>query len=87
VSLGLDIPEWAKPLLPKLGEAARLAYRLYFRYEEMKKLGGGGFNLLYILCWIKSLTCTVGSLKEFLIQSRIKKTQTEAYTKGGLIAQ
>uniref|UniRef100_S4NSI3 acid phosphatase n=1 Tax=Pararge aegeria TaxID=116150 RepID=S4NSI3_9NEOP len=41
VSLGLDIPEWAKPLLPKLGEAARLAYRLYFRYEEMKKLGGG----------------------------------------------
>ncbi|XP_050355643.1 venom acid phosphatase Acph-1-like [Nymphalis io] len=41
VSLGLDIPEWAKPLLPKLGEAARLAYRLYFRYDEMKKIGGG----------------------------------------------
>ncbi|XP_052744723.1 venom acid phosphatase Acph-1 [Bicyclus anynana] len=41
VSLGLDIPEWAKPLLPKLGEAARLAYRLYFRYDEMKRLGGG----------------------------------------------
>ncbi|CAH2088368.1 unnamed protein product [Euphydryas editha] len=41
VNLGLDIPEWAKPLLPKLGEAARLAYRLFFRYEEMKKIGGG----------------------------------------------
>ncbi|CAH2979949.1 unnamed protein product [Chilo suppressalis] len=41
VGLGLDIPEWAKPLLPKLGEAARLAYRLYFRTHEMKKIGGG----------------------------------------------
>lgn len=41
VALGLDIPEWAKPLLPKLGEAARLSYRLYFRYDEMKKIGGG----------------------------------------------
>ncbi|CAH0718909.1 unnamed protein product, partial [Brenthis ino] len=40
-SLGLDIPEWAKPLMPKLGEAARLAYRLYFRNNEMKKIGGG----------------------------------------------
>ncbi|OWR43369.1 venom acid phosphatase [Danaus plexippus plexippus] len=41
VSLGLDIPEWAKPLLPKLGEAARLAYRLYYKTDEMKKIGGG----------------------------------------------
>ncbi|XP_072945557.1 venom acid phosphatase Acph-1-like [Epargyreus clarus] len=41
VALGLDIPEWAKPLLPKLSEAARLAYRLYFRNDEMKKIGGG----------------------------------------------
>ncbi|KAL0830097.1 hypothetical protein ABMA28_003554 [Loxostege sticticalis] len=41
VGLGLDIPEWAKPLLPRLGEAARLAYRLYFRTDEMKKIGGG----------------------------------------------
>ncbi|KAJ8721048.1 hypothetical protein PYW08_006513 [Mythimna loreyi] len=41
ISLGLDIPEWAKPLLPRLSEAGRLAYRLYFRNNEMKKLGGG----------------------------------------------
>ncbi|XP_034836616.1 venom acid phosphatase Acph-1-like [Maniola hyperantus] len=41
VSLGLDVPQWAKPLLPKLGEAAGLSYRLYFRYDEMKKIGGG----------------------------------------------
>ncbi|KAM3956323.1 venom acid phosphatase Acph-1 [Aphomia sociella] len=41
VGLGLDIPEWGKPLLPRLSEAARLAYRLYFRTDEMKKLGGG----------------------------------------------
>lgn len=41
VSLGLDIPEWAKPLQPKLGEAARLGYRVFFRYEEMKQIGGG----------------------------------------------
>ncbi|CAH0591693.1 unnamed protein product [Chrysodeixis includens] len=41
VGLGLDIPDWAKPLLPRLGEAARLAYRLYFRCDEMKKIGGG----------------------------------------------
>uniref|UniRef100_A0A1E1WMB7 acid phosphatase n=1 Tax=Pectinophora gossypiella TaxID=13191 RepID=A0A1E1WMB7_PECGO len=41
VGLGLDIPEWAKPLLPRLSEAARLAYRLYFRSDEMLKIGGG----------------------------------------------
>ncbi|XP_045521262.1 venom acid phosphatase Acph-1-like [Pieris brassicae] len=41
VSLGLDIPNWAKPVLPKLGEAAKLAYRLYYRTEEMRRLGGG----------------------------------------------
>ncbi|CAK1542467.1 unnamed protein product [Leptosia nina] len=41
VSLGLDIPSWAKLVLPKLGETARLAYRLYFRTDEMKRLGGG----------------------------------------------
>nr|QZP43468.1 histidine acid phosphatase Acph-1-like protein [Pseudoips prasinana] len=41
VGLGLDIPGWAKPLLPRLGEAGRLAYRLYFRNDEMKKIGGG----------------------------------------------
>ncbi|VVC98827.1 venom acid phosphatase Acph-1-like [Leptidea sinapis] len=41
VGLGLDIPAWAKPVLPKLGEAGRLAYRLYFRSNEMVRLGGG----------------------------------------------
>ncbi|KAJ0172519.1 hypothetical protein K1T71_011658 [Dendrolimus kikuchii] len=41
VGLGLDIPTWATPLLPRLGEAARLSYRLYFRNNEMKKIGGG----------------------------------------------
>ncbi|XP_045504638.1 venom acid phosphatase Acph-1-like [Colias croceus] len=41
VSLGLDIPDWAKPVLAKLGETARLAYRLYFRTDEMKRIGGG----------------------------------------------
>lgn len=41
VSLELDIPAWATPLLPRLGEAARLSYRLYFRNDEMKKIGGG----------------------------------------------
>ncbi|XP_041969771.1 venom acid phosphatase Acph-1-like [Aricia agestis] len=41
VAMGLEIPEWAKPLMPRLGEAAKLAYRLYFRTDEMKKIGGG----------------------------------------------
>lgn len=41
IALGVNIPEWSKPLLPRLSEAGRLAYRLYFRNDEMKKLGGG----------------------------------------------
>ncbi|XP_075982163.1 venom acid phosphatase Acph-1-like [Anticarsia gemmatalis] len=41
VGLGLDIPEWAKPILPRLNEAARLSYGLYFNNDEMKKIGGG----------------------------------------------
>lgn len=41
IGLGLDIPEWSKPLLARLSEAARLAYRMYFRDDEMKKIGGG----------------------------------------------
>ncbi|XP_068622981.1 venom acid phosphatase Acph-1-like [Battus philenor] len=41
VALGLDIPEWAKPNLARLGEASRLAYRLYFKTDEMKRIGGG----------------------------------------------
>lgn len=41
IGLGLDLPEWAKPLLPRLTEAARLAYKLYFRNDDMKKIGGG----------------------------------------------
>uniref|UniRef100_A0A2H1VAX3 acid phosphatase n=2 Tax=Spodoptera frugiperda TaxID=7108 RepID=A0A2H1VAX3_SPOFR len=41
IGLGLHLPEWAKPILGRLGEAGRLAYRLYFRTDEMKKIGGG----------------------------------------------
>ncbi|XP_073954743.1 prostatic acid phosphatase-like, partial [Choristoneura fumiferana] len=41
LSLGLDIPEWSKPILPRLNEASLLAYRLFFKTDEMKKLGGG----------------------------------------------
>ncbi|XP_045539528.1 venom acid phosphatase Acph-1 [Papilio machaon] len=41
VALGLDVPEWANPILARLGEASRLAYRLYFKTDEMKKIGGG----------------------------------------------
>ncbi|XP_063895496.1 venom acid phosphatase Acph-1 isoform X2 [Helicoverpa armigera] len=41
IGLGLDLPDWAKPILPRLSEAGRLAYRLYFRTDEMKKIGGG----------------------------------------------
>ncbi|XP_013200761.1 venom acid phosphatase Acph-1 [Amyelois transitella] len=41
VGLGLDIPKWAEPILPRLNEAARLAYNLYFRTDEMKTIGGG----------------------------------------------
>uniref|UniRef100_A0AAU6PBL3 acid phosphatase n=1 Tax=Comana monomorpha TaxID=1555636 RepID=A0AAU6PBL3_9NEOP len=40
-ALGLEIPAWANTIMPRLAEAARLAYRLYFRNEEMKKIGGG----------------------------------------------
>ncbi|XP_052749812.1 venom acid phosphatase Acph-1-like [Galleria mellonella] len=48
VGLGLDIPEWSKPLLPRLSEAARLAYRLYFRTDEMKKIGGGTLLNIFV---------------------------------------
>lgn len=41
LSLGLEIPEWTKPLLPRLSEAARMSYLLYFRNDEMKKIAGG----------------------------------------------
>ncbi|XP_026331458.1 prostatic acid phosphatase-like [Hyposmocoma kahamanoa] len=41
IALGLDLPEWAIPLLPKLSATAKLAYKLYFRNHEMKKIGGG----------------------------------------------
>ncbi|XP_053616175.1 venom acid phosphatase Acph-1-like isoform X2 [Plodia interpunctella] len=41
VGLGLDIPKWAEPILPRLSEAARLAYNLYFRTDEMVTIGGG----------------------------------------------
>nr|QTY40898.1 venom polypeptide precursor [Doratifera vulnerans] len=40
-ALGLGIPTWATSIWPRLAEAARLAYRLYFRSAEMKKIGGG----------------------------------------------
>ncbi|XP_028026361.1 prostatic acid phosphatase-like [Bombyx mandarina] len=41
LALGLNIPEWAKPFLESLSEGARLAYKLYFRNNEMKKIAGG----------------------------------------------
>ncbi|CAK1588911.1 unnamed protein product [Parnassius mnemosyne] len=41
VALGLGVPQWAKPLLTRLSEASRLAYRLYYKTDEMKKIGGG----------------------------------------------
>ncbi|CAH2055623.1 unnamed protein product, partial [Iphiclides podalirius] len=41
VSLGMDVPQWARPILARLGEAARLSYRLYFKTDEMKRIGGG----------------------------------------------
>lgn len=41
VGLGLDIPEWAKPVKHRLDDAAKVSYRLYFRNDEMKKIGGG----------------------------------------------
>ncbi|XP_059061097.1 venom acid phosphatase Acph-1-like [Achroia grisella] len=48
VGLGLDIPDWSKPLLPRLSEAANLAYKLYFRNDEMKKIGGGVLLSMFI---------------------------------------
>ncbi|CAG5017003.1 unnamed protein product [Parnassius apollo] len=41
IALGLGVPQWAKPLLPRLSEASRLAYRLYYKTDEMKRIGGG----------------------------------------------
>ncbi|KAJ2941088.1 hypothetical protein O0L34_g10321 [Tuta absoluta] len=40
-SLGLGVPGWTEPLIPRINAAAELAYKLYFRSEEMKRLGGG----------------------------------------------
>lgn len=48
VALGLDVPKWANPILARLGEASRLAYRLYFKTDEMKKIGGGKLLFLVI---------------------------------------
>ncbi|CAK1588921.1 unnamed protein product [Parnassius mnemosyne] len=41
VALGMDVPQWAKPLQARLSEAAKLAYRLYYKTDEMKKISGG----------------------------------------------
>ncbi|CAB3242535.1 unnamed protein product [Arctia plantaginis] len=39
--LRISIPEWSKPLRPTIRDAATQAYGLYFKTDEMKKIGGG----------------------------------------------
>ncbi|CAG5017008.1 unnamed protein product [Parnassius apollo] len=41
VALGIHVPQWAKPILARLDEASILAYKLFCKTDEMKRIGGG----------------------------------------------
>ncbi|XP_063537766.1 prostatic acid phosphatase-like [Cydia strobilella] len=78
ISLGVDIPEWSKPILPRLTEASRLAYRLFFKTKDLKMIGGG--VLLHKFLETAKAATTGNAFKKLSLVS------AHDYNMGGLMA-